>query len=580
MKKCNVLLAVFLLLFPSLAGAASWVRDDSGVPAPPVFFQGSSGAQTIVKQGAQDRLPVQTATEALGGSPTTNSTDPIGWGQNWFASTFTGATSPSTTAVPLIISDNLVYAYAIKDAGGGVMDVWVSTNRGSTFVKRQANIAVTGYPDGAPIVARRLTTGDTLIAWTCAGGGVTPTCYGLIRASATGSYAGVVPTGIPNGLNGNFASVYQQGTTVLGLYGATGVGYYCRSTDSGGTFACVSSGLGANFLNGDTLTSPSPGVWLFVAPAGIYRSTNDGTSFSQVLNQAFNNIAAIQCMSSTVCVATNNSTTIYRSTNAGATWSIAYTHTAGAYGGLLNFGNNVVVAMPTTAGSDVLGSRDGGLSWQVVFNKTGLPTCTAGTAICVGATLNGLAFVNASPSATTDKMTFSPTIGSGQVVITGLLGIPLAIDSAGRLTANQGAAGGATAPWSTYLSDGTVSRIVNPNTLAVSPVQGATLFNSQTTGAANTAVTVTIAAGAGVRAHVYFIRALCAAAGTANLTITDGGVTVFQSTAAEVTTTPFYLPMSSAQAALTGNTNSAVVVTLGTCGVGNTGTLTVWADRF
>lgn len=141
---------------------------------------------------------------------------------------------------------------------------------------------------------------------------------------------------------------------------------------------------------------------------------------------------------------------------------------------------------------------------------------------------------------------------------------------------SQGTAAGATAPWSVYISDGTINRTLNPNTLPVSPIQGATLFNSQQVSAADTPVAVTIAAAASTRAHVYNIHAFCSA-GTSTLTVTDGGVTIWGTLAGEIGVTRFEKRWAPG---LTGTTNSAVVATLDTCGGGNTGTLHVQADRF
>ena len=114
---------------------------------------------------------------------------------------------------------------------------------------------------------------------------------------------------------------------------------------------------------------------------------------------------------------------------------------------------------------------------------------------------------------------------------------------------------------------------------AGSASQGNSLTNSQTTGAAATAVTITLAAIASVRAHVYSIEARCnTAAQTADLTITDGGTTIWTSGPLAVTaaqpqfrrewTTP-----------LTGATASAVVITLSACTAG-TCTLIVQTDRY
>ncbi len=108
------------------------------------------------------------------------------------------------------------------------------------------------------------------------------------------------------------------------------------------------------------------------------------------------------------------------------------------------------------------------------------------------------------------------------------------------------------------------------------PIQGATLFNSETTGAADTAVTLTIAAAANTRAHVYTVDARCSAT-TSSVTITDGGFTRFSTTSTEIGTTRTRIQWP---VGLTGLTNSAVVVTLATCGAANTGTLSVQADRY
>lgn len=111
---------------------------------------------------------------------------------------------------------------------------------------------------------------------------------------------------------------------------------------------------------------------------------------------------------------------------------------------------------------------------------------------------------------------------------------------------------------------------------ANSPIEGFRLQNSQTTAAADTAVVVTLAAITGVRHHVYSVEARCSA-GTSGLTITDGGTTRWSTAAAEVGVVNFVRNWSPG---LTGSTNSAVVITLATCGVGNTGILIVQSDRY
>ena len=116
----------------------------------------------------------------------------------------------------------------------------------------------------------------------------------------------------------------------------------------------------------------------------------------------------------------------------------------------------------------------------------------------------------------------------------------------------------------------------------VSPAQGGsvtgTLFNTQTTNGAITAVVTTIAALANTRTHVYSVEARCGtAADTSGITITDGGTTIWTTGIAEVVFGSNY--KEKFNPGLTGATNSAIVITLATCTVG-TGTLIVQADRF
>lgn len=109
------------------------------------------------------------------------------------------------------------------------------------------------------------------------------------------------------------------------------------------------------------------------------------------------------------------------------------------------------------------------------------------------------------------------------------------------------------------------------------PVQGSgTLTNSQTVSAADTAVSVTLAATASSRSHVYKITGRCSA-GTSTMSITHGGTTVWSTGATEIGTVNFREEWATG---LTGPVNSAAVMTLATCGAGNTGTLMVQSDIF
>jgi len=100
--------------------------------------------------------------------------------------------------------------------------------------------------------------------------------------------------------------------------------------------------------------------------------------------------------------------------------------------------------------------------------------------------------------------------------------------------------------------------------------------NTSTTGANNTAVTLTIPAAASQRGKIHSVSAFCSS-GSASISITDGGTTIFTTENTFVTTTIKSLTWIPA---LTGALNSAMVITLSTCGVGNAGTLNTEVDRY
>jgi hypothetical protein len=113
----------------------------------------------------------------------------------------------------------------------------------------------------------------------------------------------------------------------------------------------------------------------------------------------------------------------------------------------------------------------------------------------------------------------------------------------------------------------------------VSNVEQQSLFNTSTTGAAATIVTVTLSAVAGQRSHIYSVDGRCnTAAETSSITITDnGGTLIWSSGVAAVTAAaPYY--SHTWPTGLTGTTNTVMTINLGACATG-TGTLMVQADK-
>lgn len=111
---------------------------------------------------------------------------------------------------------------------------------------------------------------------------------------------------------------------------------------------------------------------------------------------------------------------------------------------------------------------------------------------------------------------------------------------------------------------------------SVQPVQGVTLLNSSTTSAANTSIVITLTGAAGKRIHIYRVDAYCSA-GTTAVTINDGPTMILNSPGTYVGTSvaTWLFPVG-----LSGTTGNNMSVVLGSCGVGNTGTVNVQADQF
>lgn len=110
---------------------------------------------------------------------------------------------------------------------------------------------------------------------------------------------------------------------------------------------------------------------------------------------------------------------------------------------------------------------------------------------------------------------------------------------------------------------------------AMVPSQAGNTKNQEVSALAGSA-TVTLTATNRTRARLYQIQARCSA-GTAGITITDGGTQIWSTAATTVGTSIFNQAF---QPGMAGGIGNALVITLTTCGGGNTGTLDVQADVF
>ncbi len=547
-------LALFLLLLPATARGQTYPRDDTGAVAAPCVWQtGATGAFNLC--GDNNPLPFSTAPSSAA--------DPVGWGRTAFSSTFSGGNANTVTG--LWADDQTAIAINVATVAYNLY----RATRGVAFVA-QGTITTNIQPQ-QPLSMLQLPSGDYLVAGAVAGGN------SMFRGNlqTMTSIAGTAPAGVTFTF-----SLVLQGSTVLAAGEHATLPVICRSSNQGSSFTCTTSPTGLTGVFGTTngrqrVASPALNTWLALNDVGtVFRSTDDGVTWASVATLAPTTTQprSLVCgIASNVCLASAQSN-LYRSTDGGQTWTQTFTQAAappGSVRGFLNYGNNVIVAWIGATAQPALRSADGGISWPSIISGPGVAVTTVTSNL---ETRNGRGILF---STGTQQAIYTPAIGAGETSIVGGNGQRLAVNADGSLTATQGAAG--TAPWLTSAAQG--AGAVNSGTLEAwqtTPVQRGTLVNSETTGAANTAVVTTIAAVANARAHLYRVDARCSA-GTAQLTVQDGGTTIWSTVAGAVTTAQF---ASAWAPGLTGTTNTAMTITLSTCGVGNTGTLTAQADRF
>jgi len=409
-------------------------------------------------------------------------------------------------------------------------NVYLSVDRGHTWAALSA-------PAGLGTVASMVVKPGTNVVLL---GGTTSDGQGSVWRSNTG---GRVFARL------NLPACAVSTTTRVGLSGTTGVAHAgCgrfRSTDSGITWAQVQVGnMGAD-IAGEALRLSDNLTWLMPNGAfqGLWRSTDDGLTWGAgFVTTVTKGPKLMQKIGDpTTVYLVDGGTSMRRSIDGGATWSTYFTFDSAVQAGMQFPSGEMWVFL---GAGRVMRSTDNGLSWEDIGPT--LTTNSCGSATCMSNAVPnsfGDVILSDGQGGGINAVAYSPILLPGQTVLIDQAGIPMGVSA---------------------------------NPAALAPVQGATLLNTSVTGAANTAVTATLAAAAGVRGHVYGVSAFCSA-GSATITITDAAVQKWITPAGAVGTGIF---SAAWPVGLTGGTNAAVVVTLSTCGVGNTGTLSVQADRF
>ena len=530
---------------------------------------------------------------------------------NTYASNFSAATGLSGS-LPTAISALYIPA-AGRAVLGGVGDTAArSLVRGSAY--SWSFPTITGGPTGTTTAHSLAQQGGTTLV--LLQGGTGTICRSTDNAATftcqTPSGFGSVTALTTSASTGTWQGIASPSLNLWLVLNSTNVIW--RSTDDGQTWTNVTT-LTANSTVNAILCVTGTICYALASSSAqtaleIYRSTNAGLTWSRVLNLARGDrVTNLINVGQGVAIALGDPTTAagtpwaYRTADFGATWEplaspeltapIATSALVG-YTGLFvqSIGGVAGVSVFCTAGAASCGAQ---VIRSTIAGNPGPETANQGAPASQG---------NRWPVFLSDGTAAQGTLANPFYVRPSDGSVPLGtVQNPLRVGAvDQGAAAAPLSAWPVKLTDGTTTQAValpfkaatgadaaavialSPNSplpppsapLPIAAGQAQATFNSTATGATNAAVTATIPGLSGHRPRLYGVSAYCSA-GSATITVSDAGTNIFTTPSGFVATTLTSIAWT--PAALTGAVGHAIIITLGTCGAGNTGTLTVQADR-
>ncbi len=415
----KALYALALLLI-----AATWPRDDSGTTAAQCSFIGSAGTPTLC--GTTDPLPT-------GSTGTLSTSDPTGWGKNWFAST--GTTTTGSGAA--LFTGDVTVQHILANPTGTALNVSLSQTGGRAFA-----LIESGAGDACATVNAGLRFGNAFLIG-CQADGVNDGMFRSVPGFETWTRLD-----LPNTTGADVDAIAGQGTTVLIGISPGASGLVCRSTNSGASFATCTDFASIAVPSRQGIASPTASIWLVHDTSGtVSRSTDDGVTFAIVL-AGLAGSGGVKCLSATVCLAADG-VNIWRSTNAGATWTNVFSGATGTlFRAFVDFGSGVVNAVANT----VYRSPDFGATWQF---QVSLPSgfSISGVGVSTTSTLNGRGVLTADFGGGNVNTIYSPIVGAGETIIAGQNGNRWDINASGHGGVYQGNAGTAAQAWYSRIVD-------------------------------------------------------------------------------------------------------------------------------
>lgn len=531
-------------------------------------------AALIAFAPTQSWAPTNVAPVGGASAPTTAGGASSGFGKQWFV----GPTNQA--GVYEFLDDTNIIG--IQSPAGNNVQTSTSQDGGVSWTVNNTQTGFAANSFGPMWQLFKTASGKRFVMMQNSTGGFSIALAGLsggVNQWVIGPAGGGVQTAVAGAQGPN-------GTIIAARANAT----VCRSTDDGVSWSCPAVSLLGTVIAGSVF-STVPGTWFLVGQFNsgnttLWKSVDDGQSWNTFFAPS-GGINGVKCITAagaaSVCLMASgglSTGSIQRSTDGGNTWTNVFTitstwgTTSHGSAGIADYGGGVVdMIAGQTTGAQSVGARtsDYGVTWAMMpqyqiqpggTNIIGISgvTTRAGRGVGTNVTVENL-----------NSTIYSPTTLPGNVGIQ---------DRNGRILDLQTNTIGANAA-AVFQSDAMTDSRLNPWGMTMVQRHSTVLFNSSTTGAANTAVVATITAAVNQKAHLYSIQAYCSAGtSAATSTVVDNATTVHTFPIAAIPTAPAMLEKRWSPGLTSFANNTAMTITASACGVGNTTTLNVQADRW
>lgn len=550
------LLALLIMAAPAWAQPVpTWKNDALGRPAPPCMsLDPVTGISTPCPPTATAGGSAASGTTVIsqGGQTTA-------FGNTWFTGGPIEA-SPNTGPGCVFLSDTSIVCAGQQAGSAFNIRVYQSANGGVTLPLSFTTGSTPGNLNATGQLVKT-TAGPYYMGLIANGGfGNNPLRSVDLNVWTTTSGVDVAPFA-PTG-SFNMSAGGPAGNTVLAFtQDGTRI---CRLVSPASAFVCSAPPSYGGSGGPNAAAYVTGNVWVAIDAtlvSRVYRSTDDGVSwtFITTLAGAKSGVggANVICPTATICIAQVGNT-IYRSTDGGLTWPAPVVSAGNTdWNGLMNFGGGNLMVLPANLDT-------------VTPNPGCLPNCQNRPG-GIRTIDNGVTWV----ASNGPWLTITGTGGNVHTAIARANGSAIVTHTR---TDNGPTNVGRNYGYTTSIPGGL--KVLSRGEIPVIPIQGGSLFNTQTTGAAATPVVVTLTGTAGFRFHIWSVSARCGtAADVATVTVAEGASTRWSSALvqpATVTLTPLEKAWPTG---LTVADGATVTITLGACTAG-AGTLIVQADQF